>query len=408
VTILTQKQDPIRKEPWPYTGFGVNLIGEEEMAEVREVIESQSLFRFYGPDPRNKVDAFEREFAEYVGTEQALGVSSGTAAVHLGVCACGIGPGEEVIVPPVTFIANISPVLLCGGVPVFADVDAETLNLDPDSVREAVTPRTKAIVPVHLLGFPADMDGLREVAEEEDLYLIEDSSHAHGAEYGGEKVGSLGDIACFSLQLNKMITSGEGGVVTTDDYELYDNAIRYHDHGNNRLSKEKGGPLGTNYRMSELQGAVALAQARKLDRIVEIVNSNARYVNERVEGMGLIPRKVISGSSPVHYQIIFRIPESLNTSAEELAGLVRDEGVPAGLVYGGNPAYQLDLFTKRETINRAGWPFTSPLNEFGPPRPCPVLEEALKMTLALPNSTNYTSKELEDMVAAVETALRSI
>ena len=155
------------------------MIGKEVLKEVEEVVRSQSLFRFYGPDPKHKTDAFEAEYAKYVGTKHALAVSSGTAAVHEGVAACGIGPGEEVIVPPVTFIANITPVLLCGGVPVFADVEYDTLNLDPESVRAAVTPRTKAVLPVHLLGFPADMTRLGEVAEEKDLYLIEDLSLIH-------------------------------------------------------------------------------------------------------------------------------------------------------------------------------------------------------------------------------------
>ncbi len=401
-----RKSGPVRKEPWPYTGFGVNLIGREELKEVQEVVRSKSLFRFYGPDPRHKADAFEAEFARYIGARHALAVSSGTAAVHEGVAACGIGAGEEVIVPPVTFIANITPVLLCGGVPVFADVEYETMNLDPRSVREAVTPRTKAILPVHLLGFPADMTGLREVAEEKDLYLIEDCSHAHGASLRGKKVGALGDIGCFSLQLNKMITSGEGGIVTTDDDRIYDNAVRFHDHGYNRFSGSHAGPLGLNYRMSELQAAVALAQLRKLDKIVEIVNSNAGYLNPRMEQLGLIPRKIIPGSRPVHYSIIYYLPDEIKMTAGQFSELVREEGVPAGQVYSGQPAYELDIFKTRATINRAGRPFTDPLNRFRKIRRCPVLERALKRAVSLPNSTNYTRKELNDMVAAVEAALR--
>lgn len=399
-------KDPVRTDPWPYGGFGVNLIGEEEMREVEEVVKSRSLFRFYGPDPKKKADAFEAEYSSYVGTQHALGVSSGTAAVHLGVAACGIGPGEEVIVPPLTFIANITPVLLCGGMPVFADVDAGTLNLDPDSVRDAVTPRTRAIVPVHLLGFPADMKGLGDVAEDNDLYLVEDASHSHGAELGGRKVGSLGDIGCFSLQLNKMITCGEGGVVTTSDDGLHDNAVRFHDHGFNRFTGEKGGPLGMNYRMSELQAAVALAQLRKLDRIREMVNSNAGYVIPRIEQLGIVPRKVIPGSSPVHYYMVFHLPDDIGVDAQAFAELIRDEGVPAGLIYGGQPSYELELFRTRKTINRAGWPFSSSLNTFGDVNRCPVLENALKRCFTLPNSTNLKRAELEDMVAATEAALQ--
>lgn len=406
VSVLTRrKHDPVRREPWPYSGFGVNMIGKEELKEVEEVVRSQSLFRFYGPDPKHKTDAFEAEYAKYVGTKHALAVSSGTAAVHEGVAACGIGPGEEVIVPPVTFIANITPVLLCGGVPVFADVEYDTLNLDPESVRAAVTPRTKAVLPVHLLGFPADMTRLGEVAEEKDLYLIEDCSHAHGASLRGKKVGALGDIGCFSLQLNKVITSGEGGVVTTDDDAIYDNAVRFHDHGFNRFSSSKAGPLGLNYRMSELQAAVVLAQLRKLDRIVEIVNQNAAYLDPRMEQLGLIPRKVMKGSRPVHYSIIYYLPEDIKMDAGQFCGLVRQEGIPAGQVYSGEPAYELDILKTRATINRAGRPFTDPLNRFRKIRRCPVLEKALKRAVALPNSTNYTPKELNDMVAGVEVAL---
>ncbi len=404
--MVDEGKEPVRKEPWPYCGFGVNLIGEEELEEIAEVVRSRSLFRFYGPDPKHKADAFEREYARCVGTKHALGVSSGTAAVHEGVAACGIGPGEEVIVPPVTFIANVTPVLLCGGVPVFADVDYGTMNLDPDSVRQAVTPRTRAILPVHLLGFPADMDGLREVAEQHDLYLIEDASHAHGASLGGRKVGALGDIGCFSLQLNKMITCGEGGVVTTDDEAIFDNAVRFHDHGFNRFAGSKGnGPLGLNYRMSELQAAVALAQLRKLDRVVELVNRNARFLNPRMEQLGLVPRRVIPGSSPIHYSIIYYLPDDLKIDAAGFTELIRQQGVPAGQVYSGQPVYELDLFKNRSTINRAGWPFTSPLNQFGPVRKCPVLERALTRAVSFPNSTNYTQKELDDLVGATEVAM---
>ncbi|RLG98512.1 glutamine--scyllo-inositol aminotransferase, partial [Candidatus Bathyarchaeota archaeon] len=200
---------PVREKPlrggWP----GAMMIGEEEKKAVLEVLESKSLFRYYGPNPKYKVAQFEKEFAEFIGTRYALAVTSGTAALNVGIAALEVGPGDEVIVPAITFIASAGAVACQRAVPIFAEVDY-SLGLDPEDVEKKITERTKAIMPVHLQGVPCRMDELMEIAEKHGLKVIEDCAQAAGAKYKGRRVGSIGDVGAFSLQLNKLITCGDG------------------------------------------------------------------------------------------------------------------------------------------------------------------------------------------------------
>jgi perosamine synthetase len=211
------------------------------------------------------IDEFEQNFARYCGTEYALTVSNGTTGLHLALVALGVGPGDEVIVPDLTFVATANAVAYTGAKPVLADVDPDTLCLDPESVKSLLSPRTKAIMPVHLYGHPADMDALAELAQARGIAIIEDAAEAHGAEYRGRRVGALGKCAVFSFYGNKVITTGEGGMITTDDRQLYEKARRLRDHAMHPQRRYFHEERGFNYRITNLQAALGVAQLERID-----------------------------------------------------------------------------------------------------------------------------------------------
>ncbi len=256
-------------------GPGFYWIGKEEEEEILDVIRSKHLFR-YGdekdPDFRHKVKNLEKEICSRFGINHALAVSSGTAALVVAMAASGIGPGDEVIVPGYTFIASMSSVIANNAVPVLAEVD-ESLTLDPEDVENRITPYTRAILAVHMIGNPCDMDKLRKIADRHKLLLIEDAAQAFGASYRGRRLGTIGDVGISSFNIYKMINAGDGGLLVTDNEETYNRAFAFHDQGHFPLRTGvevgKRSIIGLNFRMTELSAAVLLAQFRKLDRILE-------------------------------------------------------------------------------------------------------------------------------------------
>lgn len=254
---------------------GFEVFGDEERLEVGHVLDTGVLFRYGFDDARGghwKARTFEAELSQRLGAGYCHVCSSGTAALDIAMAACGIGAGDEVIVPPFTFVATVEGVLQAGAVPVFADID-ETLCLDPASVRGRITERTRAVVPVHMCGSMARIDELATLCTESGLRLIEDTAQAVGASFRGRSLGTFGDMGCYSFDPVKTITCGEGGAVVTDDEYLYHRAEQYSDHGHDHVGSDRGAEghpiLGTNHRISELGAAVGLAQLRKLDRILE-------------------------------------------------------------------------------------------------------------------------------------------
>jgi 8-amino-3,8-dideoxy-alpha-D-manno-octulosonate transaminase len=255
---------------------GFEWFGDEERREVGDVLETGVLFRYGFDDARGghwKARTFEEELSRRLGVRHAHLCSSGTSALDIAMAACGVGAGDEVIVPPFTFIATIEGVLQAGAVPVFADIE-ETLCLDPDSVKARVTERTRAVIPVHMCGSMARIDELKAVCSSAGLAMIEDTAQALGASFEGRSLGTFGDMGCFSFDPVKTITCGEGGAVVTDDEDLYHRAEQYADHGHDHVGSDRGAEghpiLGTNHRISELGAAVGLAQLRKLDRILAV------------------------------------------------------------------------------------------------------------------------------------------
>ncbi len=214
------------------------------------------------------IEEFERSFAAYCRTAHAVAVSNGTVAIHLSLVGLRVGPGDEVIVPDFTFIATANAVMHAGATPVIVDVDRQTMCMDPDAFRHAVTPRTKAVIPVHLYGHPADMGRITEIARAKGVMVIEDAAEAHGAQIGGQRAGSFGHAAAFSFFGNKLMTTGEGGMITTDDAELAARLRFLRDHGMSRSRKYWHTEIGYNYRMTNLQAAIGLAQLQRVDTLI--------------------------------------------------------------------------------------------------------------------------------------------
>ena len=309
-------------------GPGLELVGEDELAEIREVIESGYLAR-YGPDEGfpAKVRRFEREVARRVGVGYALGVNSGTSALYLALVGLGVGPGDEVIVPGFTFVASMSAVVYARARPVPAEIDG-SFNLDPDDVASKIGPRTRAILAVHMLGNPARLRELRQVADRHGLPLVEDAAQAFGATYGGRWLGGHGRIGAFSFNVYKTITCGDGGMLVTGDEALYRRCFAMHDQGHSphRADVEVGRRplLGLNFRMVELQGAVLLAQLRRIDHIVAHLRRNRDVVQEvlaELPGIGFGDRPDPDGDLATHLVVVFPTPEVARRVAAALGSI---------------------------------------------------------------------------------------
>ena len=273
-------------------GPGAYWFGKEEMEAVIEVMNGGYLFRYGSEnDPKffHKVSTLEKEFARYCEVKFALATSSGTSSLLSSVIALGLKPGDEIIVPAYTFVASYSSVIFAGMVPVLAEID-ESLTLDPDDIERRITPRTKAIMPVHMLGNPCDMDRIMVVAKKHNLSVLEDACQAAGASYKGKKVGTIGDIGAFSLNFFKTITSGDGGLVVTNDETLYETAFGVHDQGHKpmRFGVEVGNRnvLGLNFKMNEITAAVGLAQLSKIGRIVDTLRQKRKKLKSLISEAG--------------------------------------------------------------------------------------------------------------------------
>lgn len=295
------------------------LIGPEEVQAVVEVLESGILAQ--GP----RVAAFEEAFAQMCGVKYAVATSSGTTALHVALLAHGIGPGDEVITSPFTFIASANSILFTGARPVFVDIDPRTFNIDPHQVEAAITPRTAAIMPVHLYGLACEMAPILSIAERYGLVVIEDACQSHGAEYQGRRVGSFG-TGCFSLYPTKNITSAEGGMITSNDLAFVEKCrlLRQHGMPQRNLHTE----LGYNYRMTDIHAAIGLAQLGKLDAFNRARQTNARYLDENLEGVEVpaVPVDCVH----VYHQYTVRVPAG---NRDHLQAYLSQRGVGSAIYY---------------------------------------------------------------------------
>ncbi len=336
--------EPVRRKP--FAQFPV--FDERELSALKEVLES-GVWGGYNP----KVAEFEQAFAEFHQARFGISAANGTVTLETALAAACIGAGDEVIVPPISFIATATAVLRVGATPVFADID-ETCNLNPARVGEAVTERTRAIIPVHFAGQPADMDALMSIAEKNQLIVIEDCAHAHGATWRGKSVGSFGDFGSFSFQASKNLTAGEGGFLMTNDEGLAEIARSICNQG-----RKTGGAwyehfrLGTNYRLTGWQAAVLLSQFSRLPEQIEQRNKNARYLDERLNGMNLISIPPVDERVTRHSYYLYLVQLNL----EQFPGLTKDkfvkaleaEGIPCSAGY-PHPLYKNQVFDNYQHI----------------------------------------------------------
>jgi dTDP-4-amino-4,6-dideoxygalactose transaminase len=335
--------DPIRKEPfahWPQ-------FDEREKAALIEVLES-GVWGGYSP----KVAEFERSFADFHEARYGVTAANGTVTLEAALVAAGVGAGEEVIVPPISFIATATAVLRVGAVPVFADIDEATYNLDPERVSEAVTERTRAIIPVHFAGQPADMDALIELAERHNLVVIEDSAHAHGATWRGRRIGGMGTFGSFSFQASKNMTAGEGGILTTNDKTLAERARSVCNQG-----RRSGGAwyehvrLGTNFRLTGFQAAVLLAQLERLPGQLETRAANAKRLTEQLAQFDIVTPPYVDERVTCHSYYLY----PLRLNRERFPDLTKElfvcalvaEGIPIAEGY-PHPLYRNHVFDLRE------------------------------------------------------------
>ena len=307
---------------------GFEIFGEEERKEVQDVLETGVLFR-YGFDAARKghwkARAFEEELSTRLGVKYCHLCSSGTSALSIALASCGVGAGDEVIIPPFTFVATMEAVLLAGAVPVFAEID-DTLCLDPRAVENALTKRTKAVVPVHMCGSMAKIDELAAICASNGLLLIEDACQALGATFHGKAVGTFGRVGCFSFDPVKTVTCGEGGALVTDEKELYLTADAYADHGHDHMGNDRGlerhAILGCNYRISELNAAVGLAQLRKLDWMLDRQRRHKKRLKESISRYPDIRFRTIpdeTGDSSTFLSFFMPDEEKARTAVKKLA-----------------------------------------------------------------------------------------
>lgn len=301
-------------------------IGPEEIAAVTEVMRSGILAQ------GAKVAQLEEDFAKYCGTKYAVAVNSGTAAIHAALHAAGIGPGDEVITVPFSFIATINPILMVGATPILVDIDPNTFCIDVSKIEAVITSRTKAIIPVHLYGQPVNQAEVTEIAKRHGLKVIEDACQAVGADYNGVKTGNLGDLGCFSLYATKNIMSGEGGIVTTNDESYAKTMKEFRQHGMSAPYVYEG--LGFNYRLTDLQAAIGIEQLKKIERFTSTRQKNARKLTEGLKGIkGLVTPTIADNRTHVFHQYTLRITSDFPLSRDEFIAALIEREVGAGAYY---------------------------------------------------------------------------
>jgi len=354
-----------RTTPFPSVGDSSGRdLGDEEIALLTEVIRSGCLGRHGG----KMVPQFEQEYAAHQGVKHCLGVTSGTAALHTAVGALQLDPGDEIITTTVTDMGTVIAILQQNQIPIFCDVDRRTMNLDPTKLEGLINDRTRAIIAVHLFGQAVDMDTLMPLARKHKLYVIEDCAQAHDAEWDGRRVGTIGDLGCFSLQQSKQITTGDGGIVITNDDDLALNARNFHDKFYDRSGENRGVlRLGMNYRMTELQGAVALAQTRKLDSILGRRRHTAELLTSYLSKIeGIIPPWVHPKATHSYWIYPFQIDEAvLGCTVAEFRAAIQAEGLPWGTGYaGGIPICMYPAIREHKAYGDSLFPWEPPYGRY--------------------------------------------
>ena len=370
--------------------YGRQYIDDADIRAVSDVLRSD--FLTCGP----RIPALEEKFCKVTGAKYAVAVSNGTAALHIACIAAGIGPGDEVITTPITFAASANCVSYCGGTPVFADIDPETYNMDPAAMEACITPKTKAVIPVHYTGQAVAYDEIAAICQKHGLLLIQDAAHAIGTLYKGQPIGSLADMTCFSSHPVKTVTSGEGGVVTTNDEVLYQKLLLARSHGITRDHSQMSEPcddpwyyemvsLGYNYRLTEIQAALFSSQLDKLPVFSKRRKEIVKRYNEAfrdVEGI-IVQKEIPSSDTTRHLYVIQLDPDILTCSRRHFFDAMTAENIHCQVHY--IPVYRLPYY------QRLGYPKGL----------CPKAEKLYERILSIPLYYSLTDRQVEDVILAV-------
>ena len=410
--LAIQGGTPVRTEPLPLEFPGMHYFDDAEIEAVVRVLRSRSLFRYYGIDLQGEVAAFEREFAEFIGTKHALAVTSGSGALQTALSALGVGPGQEVIVPAYMWVAVIAAVVNLGAIPVLADID-ESFTLNPAEVARRITPRTTGVIAVHMSGAPADVPALLEITHKRRLFLLEDCAQCAGGSIRGKKAGSFGDMGIFSFQMNKNMSSGEGGCVVTSDTRLYQRAVAAHDNGYAR--DESGRAIydnldlclwGRGCRLDELRGAVLRVQLRKLPQIIAHMRQSKYRIRRALEGFPHIRlRRIVDaeGDTGAFLIVTFENPseaqrvcqslraEGISTSSQGVTNIVMND-------WGLHIYSNIVSLVNKTSVDGKGFPWNLAENRDSAPQyakgTCPVADDLFERSvlLAIPSCLNETDE----------------
>jgi dTDP-4-amino-4,6-dideoxygalactose transaminase len=394
---------PVRVKPYPKWP----VFSQKDKNDLIAVLDDGRMTSITGP----KVKEFEDKYAEKFGVKYALATSNGLAALHLALSAFEIGPGDEVIVPAHTFIGTVIPVIMANAIPVFVDVELDTFNIDPSKIEEAITDRTKAIIPVHLNGLSAEMDKIMKIAKKYNLFVIEDACQAHGGYYKGKKLGTIGEIGCFSFFEDKVITTGEGGMLITDNKDYYDLARSISSYGEDLITnisdrKYEYMRIGFNYRMGSLNAALGINQLDRLDLMVEKRNKNAKYLIKNLSTVeGVIPPKEFDYCLHAYYKFVCRIDrEKISVDIKKFVESIKAERIPATTRY-PKPLPLQKVFKEKCGYGKTDCPYGC--DKYGK-EPAflkgswPIAERVGKDAFVLLIHPSVEEIDLKDVVAAVK------
>jgi len=411
---------PVRSEPLPLEFPGIHHMGEEELDAAKRLLTSRSLFRYYGIDLRHEVDQFESEFASFIGVKHALAVSSGTGALQTALSALGVGPGQEIIVPAYMWVSVVAAVVNQGAIPVLADID-ETFGMDPAQLERQITGRTKGVIVVHMSGAPANIRAIRDITRKRGLFLLEDCAQCNGGTVDGERVGSFGDMAAFSFQMNKNMTAGEGGGVVTNDDRLYRRAFACHDMG---YARDEGGRLifsdpdlclwGKGYRLDELRGALLRVQLRKLPRIIENMRRSKYRIRKALEKFSQVNlRRIVDTKGDTGCFLITSFADA--ATAKRLNQALRAEGIvtsPQGVSnvvmtdWGLHLYYNIASLVKQTSVDGRGFPWKLAENAGSKvcydKGTCPVADSLFERSVILPIPSCLTKRDEDDIIHAFD------
>ncbi len=401
---------PVRTKPWVSKYMGSEELGTEEKERVLDVLEKKRIFRYLPKGlETSECAALEAEYKSFLGTNYALAVNSGTSALICALVACGVGPGDEVILPAYTWVATAAAITMVGAIPVLCEID-ESLTIDPEDLEQRITPRTKAVIVVHMRGISAAMDSIMFIAKQHNLRVIEDAAQANGGTYKGRMLGSIGDVGCFSLQQSKVITTGEGGMLVTNSEELWQRAVLYHDGAGYQfrfIERKVPAFPGQNYRLTELQAALSLGQLQKMPRILEQTRSNKQKIVSELRKQPKIQlAPVFGGEEDLGLSLIFYVPS--RESAKNVAEALTAEGIEAFHVYDGVSNDQHIyvnwefLMSKRDPWgDHYPWSLRPEMEMEYSASTCPFTLELLQRAVQVHLNHLVTQDDMDDLLTAI-------